>query len=87
MLRLMFISQSCPHFMLANFNMLKLEDETWCDVIAKEIGDAIAALDDDPGRLIDLTGTNKKKEKKDTVIEEGDAASLHSQSHVSVKEG
>lgn len=65
--------------MLANYNMLRLEDQTWCDVIAKELGDAISALDDDPGKLLELTGTNKKKEKKDAVIEEGDTTSVHSQ--------
>jgi len=34
-----FSSQSCPHFFLANFNMLKVEDSTWCAVIAKELGE------------------------------------------------
>ncbi|XP_067931376.1 uncharacterized protein [Watersipora subatra] len=74
-----FQSQSCPHFLLANYNLLKLEDPNWCEIIAKEIGDAIAAMDDDPSRLLELTGTNKKKEKKDAVIEEGETVSIHSQ--------
>lgn len=48
-------------------------------MIAKEIGDAITAMDEDPSRLLELTGTNKKKEKKDAVVEEGDTTSVHSQ--------
>jgi len=51
----------------------------WCDAIAKEIGDAMAAMDDDPGRLLELTGTNKKKEKRDAAVDEGDAVSMKSQ--------
>ncbi|KAF6026705.1 hypothetical protein EB796_014977 [Bugula neritina] len=74
-----FQTQSCPHFLLANYNLLKLEDKMWCDAIAKEIGDAMAAMDDDPGRLLELTGTNKKKEKRDAAVDEGDAVSMKSQ--------
>ena len=48
-------------------------------MISKEIGEAITAMEDDPSRLLELTGTNKKKEKKDAVIEEEDTTSMHSQ--------
>lgn len=51
---------------MANFNLFKSEDPAWCDVIAKELSDAIHALDEDPGMLVSLTGI-KKKDRRDNL--------------------
>lgn len=66
--------------------MLKTEDPSWCEVIAKELGDALAALDDDPSILLELTGT-KKKEKRENqaTLVHAESASNHSQPGVAAE--
>lgn len=56
--------------------MLKNEDPKWCELIARELGDAIAALNEDPAMLLELTGTRKKERKENQPpLQEVDEAS------------
>lgn len=66
--------------------MLKTEDPSWCDVIARELGDAMDALDDDPSVLLELTGTKKKEKRENqTTLVEAESASIQSQQGVAAE--